>query len=249
VPEDVAQPDAGTGVEQGSVAESQGQQAPQQSQATETTSQDGGQDQRVEQAFAARLSQEREKLNKRIQELFGYSLEELEQARAQQPQPAQPVQPQYPQQVYPQPVADPNEFLRDALLENPSAVISALGQIVQNQTMQAVAPFIQGEMKRRVASKYQDFEKVGPVVEEILARRPDLAMSEQGVELAYFTARGILADQLASEAASSAAQNAQQVASQMQHADARSGEITAQGGGTDKTPEQALVDMILNAEP
>src|SRR5690606_30815899 len=128
VPED-AVTQTQTGVEAGSVAGSQGQetQAPQSSQTQDSVQSQGGQDQRVEEAFAKRLAQETEKINERIRNLFGYSLDELEQAMQGQAQTAQPA-PQYGAQATGTNIQEINERLLEALYANPAGVIQALAQ-------------------------------------------------------------------------------------------------------------------------
>ena len=238
---------AGTGDNTGSVAGSQGQEQVPQSTQDSAQNQGGQQDQRVEEAFAKRLAHEKEKINERIRGLFGYSLDELEQAMQGQTQTAQPT-PQYGAQATETNIQEINERLLEALYQNPAGVIQALAQSIQTSVQQQMAPVYATYNKQRVAERYGErFQKVAPVVDEILRRRPDLAMSEQGVELAFVTAVGLMADQLTADAAAQAATQSTQLNQQMVHGDARSGEVSTQGGGQAKTPEQALVDMILNA--
>lgn len=193
-------------------------------------------------AVAKRLNQERERVDRMLRTVFGTGLEEVRQLYREGQQAQQG-------EAAPQPAASPaelNRALQDMLLENPAAVIQATVQATLQAVSQQVLPLQTKLVRSAVRDRHPDFDELAPVVDEILKYRSDLAASEQGVEWAYYTAKGLLADELASSAAQQARAEAEQTARQRVHAAPTAGQV-AQQGGKPESPEERLKHMILEA--
>lgn len=199
----------------------------------------GGED--AAKAFAARLAQEREKINQQLQQTFGVGLNDLRALSQQgqttnQPRPLSAVgapgyqytQPQVPQQPDPRQI---NELLAEQLYENPAGVLAAVAQAAAQTTYQQMAPYIHRSIEADLASRYQDYQQVKPVVDEILRMRPDLIGNAQGLEWAYWTAKGYLADHLVQQAVTQAQQGNAAIEAQKPQAEPQSSQPAAQGGG------------------
>lgn len=240
-----------TGVEEGgSVAENQDQgvvgaeaqtttqTAPEQAQGQPQTEAQlpGGED--AAKAFASRLAQEREKINQQLQQTFGVGLNDLRTLSQQgqttnQPRPLSTVgAPGYqytqPQQPDPRQV---NELLAEQLYENPAGVLAAVAQAAAQTTYQQMAPYIHQSIEADLASRYQDYQQVKPVVDEIIQMRPDLVGNAQGLEWAYWTAKGYLADHLVQQAVTQTQQGNAAIEAQKPQAVPQSSQPAAQGGG------------------
>ena len=246
-----------------------------QTDATQTTTQAGAQDATAGQqpaqttttepttvdprAFAARLAQDREKIRAEERERLRAEIEaEVLQKYGLAPQQgatsppglvppaAAATQTGAPGQV------DWNQLnnqVYEAFMQNPAGTLLALSQVVAQQLVQPLQSRLQEYEFRAnladLAQRYPDLPQVAPVMQQIIQQRPDLWQTREGLELAYLAAKGQLSAQQAQQLVQQGREQALAAEKAKAGAVPTSGEANAQGGSV--TPEQAVVQMILNA--